>query len=137
VVTRTVAGFAPLVAGGLAEDRLAALLVSFGSPAFLGEPRLRWPLPPSTSPADPGFQSRSYWRGPTWPFLTWLLWWALERAAQHERAAALRQAALVQLADGRFAEYYEPFSGEPLGSADQSWTAAVALDWLAAGDGSL
>jgi hypothetical protein len=43
----------------------------------------------------------------------------------------LRQASLEQLADGRFGEYYEPFSGEPLGSDDQSWTAAVALDWLA------
>jgi hypothetical protein len=28
------------------------------------------------------------------------------------------------------AEYIEPFSGRPLGSDAQSWTAAVALDWL-------
>jgi len=34
-------------------------------------------------------------------------------------------------ATATFAEYFEPFSGEPLGSLDQSWTAAVALDWLA------
>jgi glucosylglycerate hydrolase len=33
--------------------------------------------------------------------------------------------------DGCFGEYYEPFTGEALGSDDQSWTAAVALDWLA------
>ena len=38
---------------------------------------------------------------------------------------------LAQLADGRFGEYYEPFPGEPLGSDEQSWAAAVALDWLA------
>ena len=25
----------------------------------------------------------------------------------------------------------KPYTGEPLGSMDQSWTAAVALDWLA------
>jgi hypothetical protein len=31
----------------------------------------------------------------------------------------------------QFAEYLEPYTGEPLGSMDQSWTAAVALDWLA------
>jgi hypothetical protein len=36
------------------------------------------------------------------------------------------------LADGGFAEYFEPFTGEALGSDDQSWTAAVALDMLAA-----
>ena len=29
-----------------------------------------------------------------------------------------------------FAEYYEPFTGEPLGSMQQSWTAAAVLDWL-------
>ncbi len=44
---------------------------------------------------------------------------------------ALRNHGLAQLSDGRFGEYYEPFTGEPLGSDGQSWTAAVALDWLA------
>jgi hypothetical protein len=34
---------------------------------------------------------------------------------------------------GGFAEYYEPFTGEPIGSLAQSWTAAVALDWMARG----
>jgi glucosylglycerate hydrolase len=37
---------------------------------------------------------------------------------------------VVQIAEVGFAEYVEPFTGEPLGSLDQSWTAAVALDWL-------
>ena len=36
----------------------------------------------------------------------------------------------VQASDGTFAEYYEPFTGEPLGSMQQSWTAASVLDWL-------
>ena len=131
VRVRTMAGFAPLVAGGLPPERLAALLAAFESPAFLAEPRLRWPLPPSTSPGDPAFRPRTYWRGPVWPVANWLLWWALERAGEGEHAARLREAGLAQLADGSFAEYYEPFTGEPLGSHNQSWTAAVALDWLA------
>jgi glucosylglycerate hydrolase len=29
-----------------------------------------------------------------------------------------------------FAEYFDPFTGKPLGSPQQSWTAAVVLDWL-------
>jgi hypothetical protein len=44
----------------------------------------------------------------------------------------MRRESLGQLAGGGFAEYFEPFTGEPLGSAEQSWTAAVALDMLAA-----
>ena len=31
---------------------------------------------------------------------------------------------------GLFAEYFDPFTGDPLGSPRQSWTAAVTLDWL-------
>ena len=131
---RTVAGFAPLIAGGLSPERRAASLATLDSAAFLGHAKLRWPLPPSTSPLDPAFQPRSYWRGPTWPVISWLLWWALVRAGADEQAASLRLAGLDQLAAVGFAEYVEPFTGEPLGSPDQSWTAAVALDWLTAGE---
>jgi len=130
---RTIAGFAPLVAGGLSEERLDDLLETFDSLSFTGNPRLRWPVPPSTSPEEEGFHPHSYWRGPTWPVANWLLWYSLIRVGKSERAERLRQASLDQLASGGFAEYFEPFTGEPLGSPDQSWTAAVALDFLAAG----
>jgi hypothetical protein len=51
-------------------------------------------------------------------------------------AARLRapNLALLSRRDAHFAEYFEPFTAEPLGSVDQSWTAAVALDWLATQD---
>jgi hypothetical protein len=45
-------------------------------------------------------------------------------------AQQLRLTSLRQLAHEDFAEYYDPFSGFALGSRNQSWTAAVALDWL-------
>ena len=137
VRVRTIAGFAPLIAGGATAERQAALLATFDSVAFTGHPDLRWPVPPSTSPDDPGFRPRNYWRGPTWPVMNWLLWWAFDRTGEHDHAHQLRQAGLDQIASVGFAEYVEPFTGEPLGSPDQSWTAAVALDWLAAGDESM
>ena len=128
---RTIAGFAPLIAGGLSKERLDALLETLDSPAFAGHEGLHRPLPPSTSPAEPGFHPRSYWRGPVWPVANWLLWWSLIRAGEPERAGQMRQETLGQLGEGGFAEYFEPFTGEPLGSTEQSWTAAVALDMLA------
>ena len=131
---RTIAGFAPLIAGGLTPERLRGLIRTLDSPAFAGNPRLNRPLPPSTSPEEEGFHPRSYWRGPTWPVANWLLWWSLVRAGETERAEGIRRASLDQISDGGFAEYFEPFTGEPLGSPDQSWTAAVALDFLAASD---
>jgi hypothetical protein len=63
--------------------------------------------------------------------MNWLLWWSLKRSGEKKRAARLKGYSLAQLLDGCFGEYYEPFTGEALGSDDQSWTAAVALDWLA------
>ena len=130
---RTIAGFSPLVGGGLDHQRLHELLTTLDSPAFAGDARLHYPLPPSTSPEEPGFHPRSYWRGPVWPVANWLLWWSLLRAGESERAQSMRRETLQELSDGGFAEYFEPFTGEPLGSGEQSWTAAVALDMLATG----
>ena len=128
---RTIAGFAPLISGD-GEPRRDALLRLFYSQAFAGHDRLRWPLPPSTSPEEARFHPRAYWRGPVWPVMGWLFWRSLRLAGEKERAGDLRRSSLEQLSAGGFAEYFEPFTGEPLGSDDQSWTAAVALDWLAA-----
>jgi hypothetical protein len=64
------------------------------------------------------------------------LWWSLLRTGERERAASLRRETLEGLAEGGFAEYFEPFTGEALGSTEQSWTAAIALDMLAAENGS-
>jgi glucosylglycerate hydrolase len=61
------------------------------------------------------------------------LWWSLRRAGDEGRAENLRLVPLKALAEASFAEYFEPFIGEPLGSYDRYWTAAVTLDWLADG----
>jgi hypothetical protein len=139
---RTFAGFAPLFARTADPGQRDAQLRRLDSADFCGDPRLRWPLLPSTSAAEPAFQSRNYWRGPVWPVITWLLWQSLSQLGCIGRAEALRRDSLTQIAapdageggeSAAFGEYFEPFTGEPLGSAQQSWTAAVILDWLAAG----
>ena len=127
----TVGGFAELVAGTARGTHLGALVRHLESDAFAGDPRLRWAVPPSTSPLDPAFDPRRYWRGPTWPVITWLLWWALRQVREYSAASRLRQAGLDQIwSSGAFPEYLEPYAGQALGSPQQSWTAAVALDWL-------
>ncbi|MGH3085941.1 MAG: glucosylglycerate hydrolase [Rubrobacteraceae bacterium] len=127
---RTVAGFAPLISGGISESRKNRLLETLDSSYFNGVPGLARPLPPSASPSERRFHPRSYWRGPVWPVISWLLWRSLLGAGEERRAREARRNALEQIASGGFAEYFEPFTGEPLGSDDQSWTAAVALDWI-------
>ena len=129
---RTFAGFAPLFGRTADAGLRAALLRLLDSADFCGDPRLRWRLMPSTSPAEPAFEPHNYWRGPVWPVINWLLWHSLTQLGYSGRADELRRDSLGQIAaDGDFAEYYEPFTGRALGSQQQSWTAAVTLDWLA------
>ncbi len=126
----TVAGFAPLLCGGLGPAAEEAMVALLRSPRWTGHPGLAHAALPSTSPASAGFRPREYWRGPSWPVVTWFFVWCLEQRGLHEVAAPLRRGLLDQLAEGSLAEYYEPLTGEPLGSASQSWTAAAALDLL-------
>lgn len=126
----TIAEFSALLAGGLPARLQRGLTARLLGPEWAGHPALRWPVPPSTSPLSAAFRSRSYWRGPVWPVMTWLLASALDRAGDEDAAGTLRRATLAQLGDRSFGEYYEPLTGEPLGSRDHSWTAAVVLDWL-------
>jgi hypothetical protein len=57
---------------------------------------------------------------------------ALWRIWESARGKEKRRVVLDQISEYGFAQYFEPFTGEPLGSKEQSWTAAVALDMLAA-----
>ncbi|WP_040814248.1 glucosylglycerate hydrolase [Nocardia concava] len=130
IETETLASFAPLLCGGLPRDAERRLLRLFEGPRWCGHPDLRYALPPSTSPVSRDFRSREYWRGPVWPVISWLFSWVFARRGWAERSFMLRAEGLRQASDGSFAEYYEPFTGEPLGSMQQSWTAASVLDWL-------
>jgi glucosylglycerate hydrolase len=128
--TETIAGFAPLIAGGMPLQLRKRQVDMLLGERWAGHPSFKYALPPSTSPCSPAYSPACYWRGPVWPVFTWLLTWALSRSGEPGAASALREASLAQLADETFAEYYHPVTGEPLGSLHQSWTAAAALDWL-------
>ena len=130
--TQTIAGFSPLLCGGAPDGVQLRLLSLLDSERWSGHPELLTPVPPSVSPLRPGFNPRQYWRGPQWPVVVWLFGWAFERRGWHERSRKLRDGGIRLTDDGAFGEYYQPFTGEPLGSTDQSWTAAVVLDWLCA-----
>ena len=136
VRVETCAGLAPLLLPDLPDHLLARVIDRLQGPGFAGADALAYRVVPSTVPGSPGFHARSYWRGPAWPIVNWLFWSALRRHGQPTLAADLRSAnlALLERPTSHFAEYFEPYTAEPLGSLEQSWTAAVALDWLAAAD---
>jgi len=132
VRVETCAGLAPLLVPHLEPALLERVVARLQGSGFAGADGLAFAVVPSTTPGSPGFDARAYWRGPSWPMANWLVWSGLRQHGRGEAAAQLRAANLALLAQptARFAEYFEPFSAQPLGSLDQSWTAAVALDWL-------
>ncbi|MHB1172624.1 MAG: glucosylglycerate hydrolase [Lacisediminihabitans sp.] len=125
----TIAGFAPLLSSRDTALRTRSLH-QWRSKTWLDFPALAYHLPPSTSPTSSAFRPRTYWRGPVWPVMNWLYGWALRRHGEREEYTLLRSDSLAQLKKLEFAEYYEPFTNEPLGSLNQAWTAAVALEWI-------
>ena len=130
---RTSAGLSALILPELPSQVADRLVQTAVGPDFAGAAGFAHPVVVSTSPRAPEFRPRAYWRGPAWPVVNWLLWWGVLRHGYTAEAAALRRANLELLArpTSRFAEYFDPYTAEPLGSLDQSWTAAVTLDWLA------
>ncbi len=80
--------------------------------------------------AEPCFDPRSYWRGPTWPQMAYLMWVAARRWGHLDVAAQLGR----QLVDGAdrsgFSEYWDPDDATGGGACPQTWAtiAVAALD---------
>ena len=131
----TSAGLCPVLVPSLTRAAARRFLDRIFGPDFAGAEGLAFPVVLSTGARTSEFRPRAYWRGPAWPVINWLLWCGLRAHGLESEASRLREANLALLArpGARFSEYFEPFTAEPLGSPDQSWTAAVTLDWLAAG----
>jgi hypothetical protein len=129
----TWAGLAPLLLPKGDAEMYRRAVARLESTDFTGNGELSLPVVPSTAPGTVGFRESTYWRGPSWPVANYLLWWGLRRNGSEAAANALRTANLRLLSQpgAECAEYFHPFSGAPLGSRSQSWTAAAVIDWLA------
>lgn len=129
--TDTVAGFAPLISGGMTQREQQRLTAVMRSPRWLSHPGVRRGVLPTVAPHARGFDRDARWRGPSRADLNWLLVWALEQREEHEMADDLRRQSLLQMEQEGFAEHFDPLSGEALGEGVCAISAAVTLDWLA------
>lgn len=111
--TDVIAAYLPLALEGPHSARLQEGLKSYLA--------VDWPLP-STSPDAEAFDSRCYWRGPTWVNINWLMAPVLE--------SDIRARTIELVEKQGFREYYDPLTGEGLGAKQFAWTAALILDWL-------
>lgn len=123
-----IAGFLPLFADAKLAARQPRLLqrlenwlsrVAFGVPSF--------------EPGRPEFEPRRYWRGPVWLIVNWMLIDGLRRNGRADLAERIRDHSLALVKRSRFAEYFNPLTGDALGGAQFSWTAAMYLHLAAQG----
>jgi hypothetical protein len=128
---RTLGGLVPLILPELPDTQVKSLLAEAASPRFgLTEP-VALPLPSydrSAADMDP----ERYWRGPIWLNLNWLLWRGLREHGQPALAAGLRESMIELVRGGGCFEYFHAVTGAGIGTPEFSWTAALALDLLAA-----
>jgi glycogen debranching enzyme len=82
---------------------------------------------PSFDPGRPEFEPRRYWRGPVWLIVNWMLIDGLRRNGRPDLAERIRRDSLALVERSRFAEYFDPLNGAPLGGSRFSWTAAMYL----------
>jgi hypothetical protein len=120
---RTLEGLLP----ALVDDtpgRLDAVWDALGDPAAHGAVH----GPTGVHRAEPTFSPSTYWRGPAWPQLTYLLHVAARRSGRGDVAADLARRLRAGAMTSGFAEYWHPDTAEGLGAIPQSWaTLAVAV----------
>jgi len=130
-VTESIADLFPLYAGVPDGERLRRLVEEhLLAPERYGpSAEAPWAVP-TVSRSSAAFDPRNYWRGPVWINMNWFLVRGLERCGAVSEAASLRELTLELVSRSGFSEYYEPTTGEPLGTPGFSWSAALTLDLL-------
>jgi glycogen debranching enzyme len=127
----TVGELMPLYAGVPDERQVRRLFdETLWAPGRYGpSPDAPWAVT-TVSKSSSDFDARRYWRGPVWININWFLVCGLERLGLTAEAEELRTMTLRLVKASGFSEYYHPSTGEPLGSRDFSWSAALTLDLL-------
>jgi hypothetical protein len=107
------------------ERHVSAALDSLVEPSAHGAPF----GPTGVHRGEPAYSPTTYWRGPSWPQLTYLFWVAARRRGHLDVASALGDALVAGAVRSGLAEFWHPDTGEGGGAVPQSWT---ALAWVAA-----
>ncbi len=76
---------------------------------------------------EPSFAPDTYWRGPAWPQLTYLLWVAARRWSLDDLASGFGAALVDGAQRSGFAEYWNPDTGAALGARPQGWATLALL----------
>jgi hypothetical protein len=124
------ANFSPLFAGIPDEKRAKRLVDALENDGFGLSDESITPVP-SYDIHGMGFSPVTYWRGPVWLNINWLLMHGLEDYGYREHADRLRKSIIELCREEGFHEYFDPITGQGHGSDLFSWSAALLIDVLA------
>ncbi len=127
----TVAGFGPLFGGVTPPDRMRRLIDGRLENTREFRPSDGYAVP-TTALDSPWFNPENYWLGPVWANTNWLVIQGLVDAGYAGRATALAQQTIELVTRSGFREYFNPLTGQGYGADSFSWTAALAIDLVAA-----
>jgi hypothetical protein len=99
------------------EARAAAALDQLVDPKAFGAPY----GPTGVHRAEPSFRPGEYWRGCSWPQLTYLFVITAHRRGHNRLAGHLHEQATATAVRSGLAEYANPLTGEGLGAIPQGW----------------
>jgi glycogen debranching enzyme len=95
---------------------------------------LPYPIPSTAASEpsfDPGWLTKTTWRGPTWVNVNWYLYWGLRQHGFADVASDLARRTVAMEAIGGIREFYDPRTAEGEGATDFGWSCLV-LDLIAA-----
>jgi len=84
---------------------------------------------PSFDPHHEKFDSRRYWRGPTWAIINYLIARGLSEFGHEHEARQIRRNTRKMIEKSGFFEYFDPLTGAGAGGDNFTWTAAIWLAW--------
>jgi glycogen debranching enzyme len=76
---------------------------------------------------EPTYEPATYWRGPAWPQLTYLLWLSTSSRNARAAAASLSRSMVAGAVRSGFAELWVADTGAPLGAVPQTWSALTVV----------
>jgi glycogen debranching enzyme len=120
--TRTLEALLPLL-GTSDASRVDRVINDLLDPSAYGAPF----GPSGVHRAEPVYGADTYWRGPAWPQLSYLVWVATVRLGRSAAAEVLGDALVRGATRSGFAEYWNADSADGLGARPQSWATLALL----------
>lgn len=128
---RTVMSFLPVALDFVGREKADSLVEWLGHSNFCGDGcHCSSSAVPSSDVLSEDYAEVTYWRGPVWVNVNWVITQGMYRRGYNDRANKCFEALLALVWENGFWEFYSAHTGKGLGGRGFSWSAALAIDLL-------